>query len=50
MSKLGFFKGDSMKKRHGLSKSRSQKVFRKTARGSHPRNRVGRPMRGGIRM
>lgn len=38
-----------MKKRHGLSKGRSRRVFSRTAK-SHPRNRVGRPMRGGIRL
>jgi len=41
-----------MKMRKRMKKSRSKKLFRKTAgnRSVHPKNAMGRPMRGGIRL
>lgn len=36
-------------KRHKMKKSKSRKLFSKTAKRVHPRNVSTRPMRGGIR-
>lgn len=39
-----------MKKRMKLSKKHSRKMFTKHAKGTHRRNVVQNPMRGGIRL
>lgn len=39
-----------MKFRKKLNKRYSKKLFTKTAKGVHPKNAMGRPMRGGIRL
>lgn len=38
-------------RRHGMSRSRSKRVFRGNAKGAHRKNFIqGSPMRGGIRL
>lgn len=37
------------RKRHGMSKAKSGKLFRKGAKSLHPKNNI-RPTRGGIRL
>lgn len=37
-------------KRHKMNGQQSRKLFTKTAKGAHPRNYQGAPMRGGIRL
>lgn len=37
-------------KRRAMSKSGSKKLFAKTANRPHPKNLMGAPMRGGIRL
>lgn len=39
-----------MKKRQHMSRHASKKVFKKTAKGHHPKNQTRNPMRGGIRL
>jgi hypothetical protein len=39
-----------MAKRHKLPQKQSQKHFTKHAMRAHPKNMVGNPMRGGIRL
>lgn len=39
-----------MAKRGRMSSGHSKKNFRAGARNVHPKNNVGRPMRGGIRL
>lgn len=37
-------------KRHKMNGKHSRKLFSRTAKGTHPRNMMGVPMRGGIRL
>lgn len=37
-------------KRKRMSKGYSKGLFRSTAKGGHPKNFLGAPMRGGIRL
>lgn len=37
-------------KRHRMNGKMSRKLFSRTAKGAHPRNFSGAPMRGGIRL
>lgn len=39
-----------MKKRQKMSRRGSKKLFSRTAKKTHARNVLGRPMRGGIRL
>lgn len=39
-----------MKRRQKLSRGKSRKLFTKTAKKVHPKNGLGNPMRGGIRL
>nr|QJB19155.1 MAG: hypothetical protein [Microvirus sp.] len=39
-----------MSKRKPMSASHSKKVFTSTAKKVHPKNLIGKPMRGGIRL
>lgn len=39
-----------MSKRHKISRKGSRKLFTATAKGTHPKNLLGAPMRGGIRL
>lgn len=39
-----------MSKRHKMAHGQSRKLFTRTAKGSHPKNTVAAPMRGGIRL
>lgn len=39
-----------MMKRHKIPGKASRKMFTRTARGAHPMNHRGQPMRGGIRL
>lgn len=39
-----------MAMRHKISRKGSRKLFTATAKGTHPRNLLGAPMRGGIRL
>lgn len=39
-----------MKKRRPMSRGKSRRVFKKTARRTHAFNLVPRPMRGGTRL
>lgn len=39
-----------MAMRNKMSRRRSKKMFTRTAKRVHPKNGMGRPMRGGIRM
>lgn len=39
-----------MAKRHKMGNSHSKKLFTKTAQRVNPRNNLGSPMRGGIRL
>ena len=39
-----------MKFRKPMSRKGSRKLFSRTARGGHPKNTRGAPMRGGIRL
>lgn len=41
---------DDFMKRHKMNGQQSRKLFTKTAKGAHPRNYQGAPMRGGIRL
>lgn len=38
------------KRRRKMSRTKSRKVFTKGAKRVNPKNRMGRPMRGGIRL
>jgi hypothetical protein len=48
-SLLDFMRRAKMRYRKPMKKSTSKKLFRKTAK-PHPKNAMGRPMRGGIRI
>jgi len=37
-------------KRHKINNRKSKKMFTKTAKKVHPKNGMGMPMRGGIRL
>lgn len=37
-------------RRHHVTRKGSRKLFSRTAKGAHPRNFRGAPMRGGIRL
>lgn len=39
-----------MSKRHKMSNSKSKRLFTRTAERVNPRNNLGTPMRGGIRL
>lgn len=39
-----------MSKRSTMSKSQGKKLFTRTAQRVHPKNLIGKPMRGGIRL
>lgn len=38
------------KKRHGINRSKAAKLFKRTAAKTHIKNKLTRPMRGGIRL